>query len=317
MSFRRLALAYVLTMVAVFLLGLGVALTRGAAYTTNAMLIAKEQSGNSAMSNLASATKLLGLGGGGGDQSPNFAKFQKYWGSRDVAENILQKHPDLLRKLFGADWDSKNNRWYKGPHNLRQWLAVPLNSLFGVWPGYQPTAQDLADIIKTSMKLQVDDVNGEVFVEFKSGDAAFAQWFLTTVIHETDKAVRAAEQRRDQDFINFSRGRLEKETNVGYRDALTDLVRQFEINHMYSEAGANFSFQYVEAPFLPTVHSAPRPLLYTVIALIVANMIAACIVGVLLLWPSSMLGHLINSILGRIESRGARRSQGAGEWRAG
>ena len=29
---------------------------------------------------------------------------------------------------------------------------------------------------------------------------------------------------------------------------------------MYSEAGDNFSFQYVETPLLPTVHSAPRTL---------------------------------------------------------
>lgn len=301
MSFKRLAAAYAFTLVVAFVIGLAYALTISPIYTTDALLIGKEQS-NSSMSTLASATKLLGMGGGG-DQNSNFSKFQKYWGSRDVAEQILRKNPGLLRRMFRRDWDDKNNRWYKGPHTFSQWLAVPLNDVFGVHPGYKPTAQDLAIIIKTSMKPQVDDVSGEVFIQYKSPDAAFARWFLTTVISETDQAVRAAEQRRDEDFINFSHDRLERETNVGYRDALTDLVRQFEINMMYSAAGSNFSFQYVEVPYLPTVHSAPRPLLYTVIAFIIANVLAACVAGAMVLWPSGGFSRRMDKVVGWTDRR--------------
>jgi hypothetical protein len=298
MPFRRLALAYFLTAVTVFLLGFGIALSIPPSYTTNALLIAKEQTNSSSLSGLASATRLLGLSAGA-DQNSNFGKFQKYWGSRDVAEQILRKHPDLLRRLFGRDWDRDANRWYGRPHTLQQWLAVPLNAIFGVYPGYRPTSQDLADIIKRSMKLEVDELNGEVFVQYKSDDAAFARWFLSTAISETDAAVRVAEQRRDQDFITFSRSRLEKETNVSYRDALTDSVRQFEISNMYSEAGANFSFQYVEEPYLPTVHSAPRPLLYTVVAFIIANLFAIIATSALVLWPGNRFYRLVDGILGR------------------
>ena len=301
MSFKRLAFAYALIGAVAFLIGLAYALTISPVYTTNALLIGKEQN-NSSLSTLASASKLLGMGGSA-DQGSNFSKFQKYWGSRDVAEQILQKNPGLLRRMFARDWDSKNNRWYQGPHTFQQLLAVPLNELFGVYPGYKPTAQDLADIIKTSMKPEVDDLNGEVFIQYKSRDAAFAQWFLSTVITETDQAVRTAEERRDEDFINFSHRRLERETNVGYRDALTDLVRQFEINMMYSAAGTNFSFQYVEVPYLPTVHSAPRPLLYTVIAFIIANILAACAVGAMTLWPSSGFAHRMYAITDWTERR--------------
>src|ERR1700735_4484858 len=103
MSLKRLALAYAFTLAVSFLIGLTYALTIPLAYTTDALLIGKEQSSGS-MSTLASATKLLGMGGGG-DQSSNFAKFQKYWGSRDVAEQILRKNPGLLRQMFGRDWD--------------------------------------------------------------------------------------------------------------------------------------------------------------------------------------------------------------------
>jgi len=204
----------------------------------------------------------------------------------------------LLRRMFAGGWDSKNNRWYQGPHTFQQWLAVPLNDIFGVYPSYSPSAQELADVIKTAMKPEVDDINGSVFIQYKSPDAAFAPWFLSTVISETDQAVRAAEQRRDEDFIMFSHNRLERETNVGYRDALTDLVRQFEINMMYSAAGTNFSFQYVEVPYVPTVHSAPRPLLYTVIAFIIANVLAACVVGAMMLWPYSGFSHRMGKMVG-------------------
>jgi hypothetical protein len=307
MSLRRLALAYAFTLTVAFLVGLAYALTIPPTYTTDALLIGKEQN-NSSMSTLASATKLLGMGGGA-DQNSNFSKFQKYWGSRDVAEQILRKNPDLLRRMFRRDWDTTNNRWYEGPHTFQQWLAIPLNEIFGVNPGYKPTAEDLAAIIKTTMKPEIDDVSGEMFIQYKSADAAFARWFLNTVISETDQAVRAAEQRRDEDFITFSHNRLERETNVGYRDALTDLVRQFEINIMYSAAGNNFSFQYVEVPYLPTVHSAPRPLLYTVIVFIIANVLAACVVGAMILWPTSGFSRRMDKIVGWIDRRPLPRAE--------
>jgi hypothetical protein len=303
MPHRRLALFYFLTLAVIFLLGFLYAVRIPATYTTNALMIAKEQAGGGQqMSGLASATRLLGLSAGG-DQSSNFSKFQKYWGSRDVAEQMLRRHPGLLRRLYASEWNKKTNNWYTGPHSLRQWVAVPLNAMFGVYPGYAPTAQDVADLVKGGMKLDVDDLTGEVHVQYSNPDPQFARWFLGTVISETDEAVRAAEERRDQDFINFAHDRLEKEANVSYRDALTDSVRQFEISNMYSEAGANFSFQYVEAPFLPTVHSAPRPLFYTVLALIFANLVAGCLTGIMILWPGSTLPRLMDLLVNRLLER--------------
>lgn len=312
MARTRLALAYALVAAFVFVLGLVYALSIGPAYTTDALLIAKEQAGSQQSSGLATATRLLGLASGG-DQGSNFSKFKKYWGSRDVAERMLRRHPDLLRRLFKSEWDEKAGNWYDHPHRLRQWLAVPLNGLFGVYPRYAPTAQELADLIKRGMKLDEDEQNGSVHVQFSDGDAEFARWFLTTVIAETDEAVRAAEQRRDRDFINFASARLKNETNVTYRDALTDSLRQFEISNMYSEAGDNFSFQYVETPLLPTVHSAPRPLLYTVLAFIFANMVAACATVAMLLWPTGGLARWMNRLAGRIGSRFQRSSLQSGE----
>jgi hypothetical protein len=299
---RRLALAYAVITAVVFLLGFAMALSVGPAYTTNALLIAKEQAGSQQASGLATATRLLGLGGGA-DQGSNFSKFKKYWGSRDVAESILHRHPELLRRLFRSEWDDSTGNWYERPHRFQQWLAVPLNAMFGVYPRYAPTAQELAEFIKRGMKLDEDDLNGEVHVQFSDGDAGFARWFLTTVISETDNAVRASEQRRDRDFINFARDRLKNETNVSYRDALTDSLRQFEMSNMYAEAGDNFSFQYVETPFLPTVHSAPRPLFYTVLAFIFANMIAACVTGALLLWPANGFARAVDAMGRWVESR--------------
>jgi hypothetical protein len=216
---------------------------------------------------------------------------------------MLRRHPGLLRRLYSSEWNTKTNGWYTGPHSLRQWLAVPLNAIFGVYPGYAPSAQDVADFVKSGMKLDVDDLTGEIHVQYSNSDPQFARWFLGTVIAETDEAVRAAEQRRDKDFINFARDRLEKETNVSYRDALTDSVRQFEISNMYSEAGANFSFQYVEAPFLPTVHSAPRPLFYTVLAFIFANLVAACVTGMMILWPGGALARQLDRLAARLLER--------------
>jgi len=296
MFYMRLALAYGLAAIFFFLFAFKFALGVAPIYTTDALLIPKEQGGDSQLSTLASATRLLGIGGGG-SQNSNFAKFQKYWGSRDVAQQLVAKHPELMRQMFGANWDNENNRWYDHPHTLRQIVAIPLNKIFGVYPSYAPSAQDLANYIKGAMVLDFDQGNNEIHVTFSAADAKFAQWFMATVISETDKAVRDAEQRRDQDFINFSRSRLERETNVSYRDALTDSVRQFEMSNMYSEAGDNFSFQYVEAPALPINHSAPRPLTYTILALVFANLVAACVTGALLLWPRSAPARWIGGAL--------------------
>ena len=296
MSVRRIGLVYILAAIVCFVVALFYALRISPVYTTNALLIPKEQTPEGAASGLATATKLLGLGTGGA-QSSNFEKFQKYWGSRDVAEQLLKDHPGLLRQLFAADWDKQHGRWYQHAHTLRQIIAIPLNSLFGVYPDYAPSTQDLAEIIKSGMKLDLDPMGEQIQINYTSSDAKFAQWFLGAVIAATDEAVRKAEQRRDQDFVNFSTERLQRETNVSYRDALTDAVRQFEISSMYSEAGDHFSFQYVEAPGLPLVHSAPRPLLYTVVAFIFANLVATTLVTAILLWPESRFTRSINRFL--------------------
>jgi hypothetical protein len=295
---RQLALAYGLTAGFCFLIAFKFALGVSPVYKTDALLIPKEQTGASQLSgSLASASKLLGIGGVG-DHSSNFSKFQKYWGSRDVAQQIVTKYPGLMRKMFSSNWDTAHNRWYDHPHTLQQIVAIPLNWMFGVYPSYAPAVQDLATYIKGAMALDYDETNEEIHVTYSAPDAKFAQWFIATVISQTDQAVRDAEQRRDQDFINFSRNRLERETNVSYRDALTDSVRQFEISNMYSEAGDNFSFQYVEAPALPINHSAPRPLTYTVLAFIFANLMAACLVGAMMLWPQSALTRRVNVATG-------------------
>ena len=302
---RQLALAYGLTAGFFFLIAFKFALGVSPIYTTDALLIPKEQvSASQPSAGLAAASKLLGIGGGG-DHSSNFSKFQKYWGSRDVAQQLATKYPDLMRKMFGSNWDAAHNRWYDSPHTLQQIVAIPLNWMFGVYPGYAPSVQELANLIKGRMPLDYDESNEEIHVTYTASDAKFAQWFMATVISQTDQAVREAEQRRDQDFINFSRNRLERETNVSYRDALTDSVRQFEISNMYSEAGDNFSFQYVEAPALPINHSAPRPLTYTVLAFIFANLMAACLVGAMMLWPQSALTRRVNAATGWLTTRTA------------
>ncbi|HKU65850.1 MAG TPA: hypothetical protein VJQ06_12410 [Rhizomicrobium sp.] len=296
---RKLGATYAITMTFWFLVAVFYALRIPPAYTTDALLIPKEQNNSSSLSGLASATRLLGLGSLS-QQSSNFDKFQKYWGSRDVAIQLLKQHPDLLMQLFRSEWDQSNNRWYDHPHQLRQYIAVPLNWLFGVYPSYAPSPENLADLIKNGMKLDIDALGGQMHITYSSSNALFAQWFLRTAISATDEAVRAAEQKRDQDFINFSRNRLGREDNVSYREALTDAVRQFEISNMYSEAGTNFSFQYVEAPNLPINHSQPRPLLYTVIAFIFANLVAASVTGAMALWPRSFFALRAGTLVDRI-----------------
>ena len=200
----RLARAFALTALVVFLLGIAEALRVAPIYTTDALIIPKEQSNSSQTSGLVSAARLLGLGEGGAESS-NFAKFQKYWGSRDVAARMLKKYPELQMRMFGGDWDQARHQWYDRPHNFRQYIAMPLNWLFGVYPSYVPTAEDFANFIKSSIKPEVSQTTGDAHLTFSSSDAQFAQWFLRTVISETDNAVRDAEQRRDRDFINFAR----------------------------------------------------------------------------------------------------------------
>ena len=225
---RQLSCVYLLTAALTFAVGIGFALQIPPTYTTDALLIPKEQSSSNALSGLASATRLLGLSTGG-DQSSSFAKFQKYWGSREIAQRVIKKYPDLMQHMYGSNWDAVHHDWYRGPRTPRQIMAVPLDWLFGVYPNFTPTTQDLADYIKGAVKIDVGDQITELHITYNSSDPAFAQWFLRVVIAETDAAVRDAEQRRYEDFITFARNRLERETNVGYRDALIDSLRQFEI----------------------------------------------------------------------------------------
>ena len=157
------------------------------------------------------------------------------------------------------------------------------------------------------MKLEVDPAGTQLHITFDADDATFAQWFLHIAIAETDKAVRDAEQRRYQDFINYSRNRLLQENNVAYHDALTDAVRQYEISYMYSEAGKNFSFQYVEEPYLPINHSAPRPLTYTIFATIFALLMACCTVFAMMLWPQASFSRVVNRALGYYTPRFSKR----------
>lgn len=201
--FGRLVIIYAFTAGFMFLLGLGYATNIGQAYTVDAFLIPKEQANATQTSGFATATRLLGLGGVTG-QSTNFEKFQKYWASRDVAEQLTKRYPDLMRRIFSSDWDAENGRWFDRPHNLRQYAAVPFNHLFGIYPVYAPSPEILAVYIKTGMKLDTDVTGSELHITYRHGDVQFAQWFLRAVISQTDQAVRDAERKRNQDFVVFS-----------------------------------------------------------------------------------------------------------------
>ena len=89
---------------------------------------------------------------------------------------------------------------------------------------------------------------------------------------------------------------------------------------MYSKAGDNFSFQYVETPELPLNHSAPRPLLDTILAFIFANLVAMSVVGAIILWPTgrvaSAVGVVCDCILrvtGRLFGRAWHRTGGSAD----
>ena len=186
---RPLGLIYALTAILFSIVALLYCLTISPAYTSDALLIPKEQNNGGSSSGLATATRLLGLGGA--DQGSNFAKFQKYWGSRDVAATILEKHPDFNMKLFRYNWDSINNRWYNHPHNMRQYAAVPFNGLFGVNPNYAPKVDDLARSVSKTSSWRQTRSTSQIPGQGQYADA-FAQHFPHIVRHQRNRQCGSA-----------------------------------------------------------------------------------------------------------------------------
>lgn len=283
---RPLLFGYVLIAAAVFLLSFVYILRLQPTYESGALLMAKETKGDAPTGGAAGlATKLLGVGGLG--QDTQFDKFKKFWGSRDVAARMIAADPSVLRKTFPQNWNTKTGQWRTAPHTAPEFLSAFFNGLFGMKQVYEPGSTDLADYIRRSIPLQEEDTGTALRVNYSSPDAQWAYHLLQTAIAQTDATVRDAEHRRSTEFINFARDRLGHETNVEYQQALIDTLRQYEMSNMYAQAGENFSFQYVEHPVVPARYAFPRPLLFTLLALVFANLTAIFVILATVMWPDA------------------------------
>lgn len=287
---RTLTFSFCVIALVVFLLAFLLMLRLQPTYQTSAVMIGKETAnGEGGSTSMASGLAARFLGAGASGSNTNFDKFQKFWGSRDVAQRLINKNPDLLQLVFAQNWNKKTSRWRTSPSGAREWLSAGLNWVFGMKLVYRPDADDLARYIKQTIPLQQESEGTSVRATFSNPDPEWAYRFLNLVINETDGAVRDAEHRRSVEFIAFAQARLGAEQNVEYRQALIDFLRRYEMQNMYAQAGENFSFQYIEHPARPAKFAFPRPLQFTIFAFIFANMTAGFFVVMALLWPTGRL----------------------------
>ncbi len=223
-------------------------------YEASSVLSSAPSNMNAAPSGgVASAARLIGLGGAGGGAVSEFTKFQALLNSSLLADRLAAR-PNLLQQIFPEHWDAASKRW-KPPGGIVASLknVMGLGSEQAVAPGAQDVLAFLGSVDQ-NLSLQT----GLLTLSLRSSDSQFAQAFLGTVHREADNILRDNARARSARRIAYLHNTLRSLDAVDQRSALIMLLNQEEQNAMMVSSDPSYAAEIVDPPHAPSAPVSPK-----------------------------------------------------------
>jgi hypothetical protein len=225
-------------------------------YVASAFVSPVSQSdGGMNLGGLSTVASLAGINlksGSGGDDP--FSEFQVLLGSPIFAAKFEQKH-HYLKRFFPSAWDEQTHTMRAMHHSAIGYLIrfIAGANLTTLPPG----PDSLAQILKTKIIFSAVEGTGIFSLSYMNKDPVLARDFLRDVIADANAQIKARKIVREQSSADYLRARLNQETSVEMRTALTSLITSEEQKLMILNSGAPSAADVLDGVSVTPVPTTP------------------------------------------------------------
>jgi hypothetical protein len=238
-------------------------------YAVRAVITSTDQP--SAMSSIANLGRAFGFDLGGSSQENYYNEFLETLRSEDVAQE-LAKH-GWLQTIYSSSWDAKCNCW-REPLSPKAMISGSVKALFGREFWRPPSAYDLYNYIKKSIKVVPLTTGSMTELRFQYPDRAYGVGFLNDALTVADGLVRSHAVERAQSSRDYLTKRLGTTLEADYRQMLLQMLQQQEGVMMTVASRETFAWRPVVAP-----SASPDPVSPNIWLDLIVGVFAGALVG--------------------------------------
>ncbi|MES2294525.1 MAG: hypothetical protein V4527_14575 [Pseudomonadota bacterium] len=272
---------------------------------TAEILITEKINNNDASAARSALSLIGGLAGGAGAAPTEFKLFGDLINSNALARVLDQKY-GMVQVIFADQWDQHDHIWIK-PTGPIATIKAGIKSLLNMPPWTPPDSRDLARYLVSNVHMISENVSfltasSTYSLRYSNTNPQFAAYFLSLVNREADNILRQRHDAELQKNIQYLQRRLLQTTEVGYREALIQLVADQEKQLMMLRGDASYAAEVVDPAVAPKVPSFPNVKLTLILVLILGSffsILSSIAHG--LFWPSARPWSIKH--LGKIWSR--------------
>ena len=209
-------------------------------------------------STLGTLAGLVGLNSG---PVPKFTRFISSLYSTGVAR-IMDRKYDMICRAFSGSCDLRTHEWRRRKGFQPWWESKVADFGHLPDPDRMRTAYDLAQYTKSQVQFSSDKSTHIVTMSIDSADPKFAAMFLKALVTSANDYIKAQDREVIQQYVKYLYAKLDTNTNVSQRDALSSLVLEQERRLMLTSVDVPYAAAIQDEPNI-SVSNAPLKTLLT------------------------------------------------------
>ena len=283
--FRRWFLVVLCALVGV---AYGVSVVRSTPYLYTVQMTVTPAQRNTNNNTGGGLAALVSLALPSGENGSDFSLYLDLLKSRNIADE-LAKDQQLMRALFGGNWDEASQRWREPPPDTSRWAVAEKRLLDDLgYPPLQWHAPDGESLLGFLQSVNIEQDPRKPYMAklvMNWGDKEFAMQFLRKLHMTADSMLRERAIKRTTDYIAYLSSTLAKVTVAEHRIALVQALSEQEKTAMVAKSGAPFAAEVLEEPWAGSYPSVPQ-VFQTLMRWAFIGTLVGCLLA-LLLWMAT------------------------------
>lgn len=219
-------------------------------------------------SGIGGLASIAGIRVPGSDADSQFELFLEGLATRESAERLVGKHPELLRQMFPSEWNPQAARWEQ-PVGAVPGMVRAIKGLLGMDTDYRPPdGARVEQWLKTEVAIAKARDQRLTVISVETRDPLFGRTLLAALHAEGDMLLRQRAIDRANDYAAYLGGKLGEVTVADYRQALVEALAEQEKTRMMASSDLPFAADPFGPPSTPARPSSPQPILTLAAALV-------------------------------------------------
>ncbi|MCG2841193.1 Wzz/FepE/Etk N-terminal domain-containing protein [Sandaracinobacter sp. RS1-74] len=241
---------------------------------TSKLLVTTTSSASLGSSEIGGLASLAGIGMPSSDGQVQFETFLEGLKTRETANRLLKADPELLKRIFQAEWDDGSKQW-RAPDGMLPLLAGGMKRLIGYDTGYlPPDAARLQGWLENHIEIEKARDQRLTAIQLETADPALGRDILARLHEVVDGLLRQKAIERADTSIAYLNEKLQTVTVAPYREVLVETLAAQEKKRMLASTG----LPYAAEPFGPPVSggrpTSPNPFIVILAALVIGIALA-------------------------------------------